>query len=338
MNDRMHALARARSRLQCIVFCLVLLTAFLAVPLTLHPLPTSARWPWLVDGLGVVVPSLPLNAARFAATFPYVTAAMVALLWALRRALRSVGRAQQELALQGPAGYTLTPWTTVAVCVSWLNWPVAIGLVVLLGVVALDFLPGTTAKSRTPIDVTTMARLGPASRVRCAGVHGDCRLAEFEAVQLAIRSDRINHTGIWLEAGATYSLQSVATSRWTDNDIATNAEGFRFDKNAVGVSRFWWAEWLRPLPGGDWFQVVRRVDSAGPDVPALGVHSSGGCWQSPDSGELVLLVNDIILGNNTGTMTLKLRRLAGGQHCSDKSADNQALPCTSRPRSRSEGT
>ena len=308
MNDRMRELARARHRLQGILGCLVALGAFFAIPWIVRPLPTVPKCPWLADALGMVLPGLPENAARFAATFPWQTTALIGLAWALRRGARSIGQGQQELALQiglGQNHYSIPKLASVAVAISSTFWLVVLALVAFLGVVSLDWIPATNEKPTEP------AACECVSETQCTGIQGNCLLVKGEAVTLAIRSDRINHTGIWVDACATYSLRSLATSDWTDNGIASAANGFSFGKNLFDFHRFWWTEWLRPLPDARWFQVVGRVDSDPREFRALGKNASiQHCWQPPKDGELVLLVNDIIMGNNTGTMTLELRRLA----------------------------
>ena len=301
MNKQMCTLVLARRRLWCMLACSVILIGVFAIPWILHPLPTAMEWPWLVDVLGVVAPELLLNAARFAATFPWLTMASIVWLWALRRALRSIGRAEHELALHGGPGYSPTIWANTAKGISQLHWLVAASLVILVGVISVDFLRSANPKGSLTHE--------PAAEVLCTGVRGNCRLAEGETVRVAIRSDRINHTGIWLDAGATYSLRSLATSEWTDDEITAPAAGFSSDNDLIPMERFWWAEWLRPLPDALWFRIVGRVDSDGPEFPALGEDPFiPYSWQPPHDGELVLLVNDIILNNNTGTMTLELHR------------------------------
>lgn len=146
--------------------------------------------------------------------------------------------------------------------------------------------------------------------VGCRNVRGNCSLAEEESVLITIRSDRVNYTGIWLEAGAIYTLRVVGHSQWTDSGCLSPARGFQYGPNALGIRRFWWAEWLRPLPHGRWFQLVGRVDRKKPVLRVLGNDpAKAHAWAPQHSGELALMVNDVILGNNTGSMTLKLKRI-----------------------------
>ena len=145
--------------------------------------------------------------------------------------------------------------------------------------------------------------------VGCGKVRGNCRLAEGESVRITIRSDRVNDTGIWLEAGAIYTLRLLELSDWADAGKPSDAQGFHFERNVIGMQRFWWAEWLRPLRSGRWFQLVGRVDRKKPVFPVLGKDPcTPFAWAPQHDGELVLMVNDVILSNNTGSMTLKLSR------------------------------
>lgn len=302
MNKHMHMLLLARCHLRRILIYFVLLVGLFAVPWIIYPLPMTVEWPWLVNVLDVVLPDLPSNVVRLATVFPCLTTAVIVLLWALRRGLRSIGRAQHELALHGtPTGYGFHIWTKAAKWIVGLHWLVVTLVVVLLGVISVDFLPG--AKGKDPMHRELM------HQTRCRDVCESSCLTEGDVVPITIRSDRVNHTGIWLEAGAVYSLHSTATCRWQDKGIKALASGFSFDDNLLGLDRFWWAEWLRPLPQALWFQVVGRVGSNGPEFPVLGEKPSVPCcWKASQDGELNLLVNDTVLDNNTGTMTLELRR------------------------------
>ena len=309
MADEMRRLANARRHLQNIIFCVALVGVFGALPWIVSPPPTPPRLSWLPDMISVIILGLPTRAGLFAATFPLQAAAVVGLLWLLRRGMRSIARVQREVALRGHARDPMPLGETVAMLVTWLHWPVVLLTVTLVAVVSLDLVPSARQAENAPAPGEDR---GNAS---CVGTRGKCQLAVGEVVKLAIRSNEVNYTGIWLAEGDTYCMRSLDTSEWTDKGKVSHARGFSFEENIVRLPRFWWAEWLRPLPDGLWFQVVAWVDNASPAFRALGDDPDARhCWKAVGAGELVLTVNDIILGNNTGTMTLELQRGGtGGQ-------------------------
>ena len=68
-------------------------------------------------------------------------------------------------------------------------------------------------------------------------------------------------------------------------------------------------EWLRPYPQGAWFQLIGRIDRGRDVFPILDQQHPGEpfAFRAPEEGELVLLVNDVIYGNNRGFLTVEIR-------------------------------
>lgn len=308
--EEVRRIGDARQGLQDILYCLLILWAIAAVPLVIHAdsLPTVPCWPWLGDFVAAILPGLPPRLAQVAATYPLQTLALLGLAWLLRRGMARLADAQSELILQRSIGndaYRMLRRAKFAAFVAKLRWPAILLLLAILSTVSLDVLADVKPECERPKELAQgLAAVG------CSNVRGTCRMAEGECVRITIRSDRDNGTGILLEAGAIYTLRFLESSRWTDNGRCSPARGFHFERNAIGIPRFWWAEWMRPLSEGRWFQLVGRVDNEKPAFPVLGDNPClPYAWAPQRSGELVLLVNDFILGNNTGSMTLELARI-----------------------------
>ena len=309
MNTEVRQLGDARHRLQGILYCLLFLWAVAAVPLIIHldSFPVVSYWPWIGDFIATIAPGLPPRLAELAAIYPSLTAVVLGLTWALRRGMVNLGRAQAELVLQRSIGnhaYRI-PWRAkFAAAVAKLRWMAVLLLLAALTAVSLDVLADVKSEGE-PSDTHTQAT----AAFGCSDVCGSCYLTQGESVRITIRSDQVNDTGIWLDAGAIYTLHVLGHFRWTDDGVASPARGFQFKPNAIGIRAFWWAERLRPMPDGRWFQVVGRVDRSRPYFRALGEDPGAPyAWVPPRDGELVLMVNDVILRNNTGSMTLELSR------------------------------
>ena len=308
-TDDVRQLGDARRGLQGILNCVLILWAIAAIPLVIHvnSLPTVPICPWLGDFFAAIVPGLPPRLAQLAAIYPLPTSVLLFLAWLLRRGMARLADAQAELMLQQSirnSVYRILWRAKFAAFMAKLRWPAVVLLLAALTVVSLDVLADEKSEGgRSEKSAQHKPTVG------CGKVHGNCRLAEGESVRITIRSDRVNDTGIWLEAGAIYTLRLLELSDWADADNPSEAQGFHFERNVIGMQRFWWAEWLRPLPDGRWFQLVGRVDRKKPVFPVLGKDPcTPFAWAPQHDGELVLMVNDVILSNNTGSMTLKLSR------------------------------
>ena len=138
-----------------------------------------------------------------------------------------------------------------------------------------------------------------------------------------------NGTGILLETSAWYTAQHIRSEGWRDKDIRVNPIGFRFCQNARRLSRFWWMEWLRPYPEGEWFEVLGRIDQEMSVFPVLDSCDAEKPWpfRAPQDGELVLLVNDVIYSNNAGVMTLEIARLGENSRLDWKATPRRHRVC-----------
>lgn len=309
-NAEVRQLGDARHSLQCILYCVLGLWVVIAVPLLvlLDSSPNVPYWPWLSNFVAAIVPGLPPRLARLAGIYPTLFAVVIGLAWALRRGMANLGRAQAELVLQrsiGNSAYGM-PWRAkFAAAVAKLRLVVVLLLLAAIVAVLLDVLADVKSEGGHSEKRTQETRA-----VGCTEVHGNCHLAKGESIRITIRSDRVNDTGVWLKAGSIYTLRLLKYSRWTDNGVASPARGFQFEPNAIGIRAYWWAERLRPVPDGRWFQVVGRVDRSKPVFRTLGdAPHEPYAWNAQRDGQLVLMVNDVILRNNTGSMTLELSRM-----------------------------
>ena len=309
-TDQVRYFGDARRGLQCILYCLLILWGTIAIPLIIHvdSLPTVPKWPWISDFVAAIVPGLPPRLARLATIYLWQTALMLGLVWALRRGMARLAQTQAEFILQRSIrnnAYRVLWRVKLAAAVAKLCWLAVLLLLTALFFVSLDVWAGV----KSGVGYAEKPKQG-IKAVGCRNVRGNCSLTEGESVLITIRSDRINDTGIWLEAGAIYTLRVLRHSQWTDNGCPSPARGFQYGPNPLGIRRFWWAECLRPLPDGRWFQLVGRVDRKKPVLRVLGDDpTKSHAWAPQHSGELVLMVNDVILRNNTGSMTLKLKRI-----------------------------
>ncbi len=309
-NTEVRQLGDARHGLQCILYCLLGLWAIAAVPLIVHldSSPNVPYWPWVGDFIAAIAPGLPPRLARLAGIYPTSSAVVLGLVWVSRRGMANLGRAQEELVLQRSIGnhaYRIPRRAKFAASIAKLRWAAVFVLLAAIVAVLLDVLADVKSEGGH-----SERHAQETVAVGCTDVHGNCHLAKGESIRITIRSDRVNDTGVWLEAGAIYTLRLMEHSRWMDDGVASPARGFQFEPNAVGIRAFWWAERLRPVPDGRWFQVVGRVDRRKPAFRALGDTPREPYALVPQrDGQLVLMVNDVILRNNTGSMALELSRM-----------------------------
>ena len=125
---------------------------------------------------------------------------------------------------------------------------------------------------------------------------------------MIIASNKRNETGLLLEAGQTYTAKYVSHRNWMDGDFEAHPSGVEYD----GLTRLltWGMEWLRPYPEGEWFQVVGRIDRSREVFAVLGTSDEATPYEfvAPEDGELVLLVNDVHYGNNSGWLSIEIGR------------------------------
>ena len=187
-------------------------------------------------------------------------------------------------------------------------WGVLAMAVVLVLLVVLDLF------NPTPIVACQAGKTSDSGKTTsaCANETYPCRLEAGKSVTVTIRSDSVrNYTGVILDACVPYTAQFVEKIEWRDHTHKVEeAKGFEFEKNWVGLPRFWWMKWLRPYPKGLWFQVVGHIKEKRDVFPVLDKN----CPQQPypfthdEEGELVLLVNDVNYKNNHGIMRIKIHR------------------------------
>ena len=237
-TDEVRQLGDARRGLQSILYCLLILWAIAAVPLVIHAdsLPTVPTWQWVGDFVAATAPGLPPRLARLAAIYPWPTAVFLFLAWVLRRGMARLAQAQAELILQRSIrnnAHRILRRAKFAAVVSKLRRLAVFFLLAVLSVVSLDVLADVKSEDRfldeVAQDITT---------VGCSSVRGNCRLATGESIRITIRSDRVNDTGIWLEAGAIYTSVLLEHSQWTDDGVPSPAQGFQYEPNAI-VSSGW---------------------------------------------------------------------------------------------------
>lgn len=298
----MEQLVVARRRLQRVLFLLVGLTVPSCLWFAIYAEMGAIvpRWPWLLLLTRAVIPGLPETVVRFTAAYPWVLLVFFVPMWGVRRAMRAVDREQTTWAFrsrwngQAP-GVALWRIAVIARCAFALHALTGVLVAGALVVTTADFVgrPGQRGVGKGEVRAGATQHRPGASRV-------------------TIRADSTgNRTGVLVQKDVVYDIIYVDRYKWCDSRICAGPAGFHFTDNVVGLPYFWWAEWRRPRPQGRWFEVVGRIDDRGPVFRILG-DCEPRCrhvLRAPRSGELVLLVNDVIYRNNTGTMTLEIRRM-----------------------------
>ena len=267
----------------------------------LDAIPPSG--PWFRDLISVVVPSIAPSIVELPSRYPILSVAFAFLIVTLGRALLVLTHAMNDISWalhQGAPRPGMPVWSGVIPRFRW--FVVVVGIVT--GIMLVDLRLGTACHADCGgVDASESAE--------CGDARGGCRLGPGQTSQVTMRADSArNATGILLEAGALYTARYVRSDGWQDKDICVRPSGFRFCQNIFGLSRFWWMEWLRPHPKGEWFEVLGRIDQEKFVFPLLDPCDAAKPWPftAAEDGELVLLVNDVIYGNNAGVMTLEIKR------------------------------
>ncbi len=310
-NQKIAKLAEARRRLYCYLIALLVLATGTCVSYSFFFDMDAVvpSWPWLPDFVASFFPGLPQHLVAFPSRYPGLTIAFVILAWGIRRAMLTLKKAEHEYAWQ--RWHKVTPSSVSRCSTRWcrvvprFRWFIFVLLIIM--VVGILNVWATCQDSCGEIATSQIPNR--------TDVRGPCRLAPGETVQATMRADSAyNETGVWLEANGLYTAQHIGGHEWRDKDIDVCPTGFRFHKDMFGLPRFWWIEWLRPYPQGEWFQVLGRIDRGKPVFPILDScnPAKASSFKAPRDGELVLLVNDIIFGNNTGVMTLEIGRQKEG--------------------------
>lgn len=171
-------------------------------------------------------------------------------------------------------------------------------------------LPSASLSGESELDSAGRATksVSPKPESSCAGVCGARRLGRGEIARVLVVAKRNrNRTGLLLARDETYMVRFIAADGWRDGDYVASPRGVEFE----GLTRYLakGVEWLRPYPQGDWFQLIGRIDRGRDVFPILNQNDPAVpfAFRAPDDGELVLLVNDVIYGNNRGVMTVEIR-------------------------------
>ncbi|MBD1582598.1 phospholipase effector Tle1 domain-containing protein [Pseudoalteromonas sp. S16_S37] len=119
-----------------------------------------------------------------------------------------------------------------------------------------------------------------------------------------------NHTGLWLEKGATYRINPIDEQFWFDRDMKVTASGWQRGNRTVGVKQLP-MELMEPykrLPGRPWFSLVGCINAN--DSLAFSLNG-GGDIKVNQHGEFTPFANDICCdyGLNLGAIELEVVRL-----------------------------
>lgn len=319
--DRLCILGKKRARLYYlfVAWSLFTVVVIFLVPLdAIEPIPCLRRLPDLVS---IFVPGLPVYLVDVAVRYPVLGGILLLVHGLIRRVSFCVRvHAEKEYAFQAwqrtpTAGRNILNTQipepsafvkcieVVAPLLLWFILAVTVVFMLLIVLDCFDPQPSVASQACTTSDPgeTTYA---------CANVTYPCRLKAGESVIVTVRSDSVrNYTGVILDAGVPYTTQFVEKAEWRDDKREVTPEGFQFEKNWVGLPRFWWAQWLRPYPEGLWFQVIGRIKGERDVFPVLDKNYPRQPYSfTTDGGELVLLVNDIRYNNNYGIMRIKIQR------------------------------
>ena len=277
-------------------------------------LPTDGIEPALPSVLSsivaMVLTGLPVVVLDFIEKYPVLTLGVFLLILLIRVASRRVKEQAQEYAFQAwrRTGNSARPASPPAQPTRWVRIATAVlepvSAVVLIGCVGLV---GLIVSWPPPTQAAGAAN----DRAACADTRGDCRLAPGESMLVTLRADQPrNETGLMLEQGETYTARFIANVGWRDASKEPTPEGFASFERRLGIPRFIWTRWRRPLPEGRWFEVVGRIDREPGTFSILEADDARRPHEftAPETGELVLLVNDVNFDNNGGVMTVHISR------------------------------
>ena len=308
-------LERTRGRLYRLSFAVnaLVLPGFLS---TIAVLGTAtepvAHYP--VEIARFFTPGLPANLIAAALQFPVQTIVLAVFVAAIFWMNRVVKLEDDEHAFQTwlrvrvttpplPPMPATTPTTRIIARIAAVWWvlPVLLVLVLVLGP---GWLPD--ASDTAAVQGTKMAASAN-KQFPCIGACGSRRLARGETVHVTIAAKRVrNQTELLLTRGETYTARFIRCEGWRDGDYVAGPRGVEFEGWIRFLARG--VEWLRPYPRGDWFQLIGRIDRGRDVFPILGQRDPEKpfVFRAPKDGELVLLVNDVIYGNNRGLLTVEI--------------------------------
>ncbi len=270
--------------------------------------------PWLSGTLAFVLSDLPAIVLDFAEKYPYLALGAVGLIWLIRTLSRIVKDTAQEYTFQAwrlivAAAPGQAPSTPPPPSTGRMLWGIPVALAWFPGLfLPLVALAVVLVVNRSP---ATYAAGAAENLAGCEDVQGDCRLAPGESMLVTLRADQPrNETGLMLEQGETYTARFISNVGWRDASKEPRREGFESFETVLGVPKFIWMRWRRPLPEGRWFEVVGRIDHEREAFSILDADDARRPHEftAPKEGELVLLVNDVKFDNNGGVMTLYISR------------------------------
>ncbi len=313
---RLRRMERTRERLYTL-FVVILFLALLLFVVAAVIYPADAiepRWPtWVTGFLVFLLPGLPTNVLDFAAKYPWQVGTVAVVVVVIRRASWIVKAAAQDYAVQ--------TWLRTPTAGLWrVTTPVPSpeGLVTVIeALTPPKSLSGAVTVTLLALVVVNMLGIGKVTKdvkttaSGCVATLGDCLLQTGESVEIAIRADQPrNRTRILVRADQLYEARYLGITDWHDGENKPGPGGFEFGHDVLGLRRFWWLEWRRPLPSGQWFEVVGRIDHAPETFPILNAKKPAEpfAFRAPRDGELVLLVNDVPYDNNRGVMRIEIRR------------------------------
>ena len=267
----------------------------------------------LTDIVRFFTPGLPANLIAAALKFPIQTivlAAVVGAIWWMSRAVKleddeHAFRTWLRVRVTTPPlpplpVPALTARIIARIAEVWWLLPVLL----VLALARPGWFPGasdTAAAQGTKMDASAKMQ-SP-----CIGACSPRRLARDEIVHVTVAAGRKrNETGLLLTRGETYTARFIQREGWRDGDYVAGPHGVEFEGWTRRLARA--VEWLRPYPQGDWFQLIGRIDRGRDVFPILDRQDPEQpfAFRAPEDGELVLLVNDAIYGNNRGFLTVEI--------------------------------
>ena len=302
---------KTRTRLYRLSFAInaVLLPGFLAVIAFLgNATEPVVQWPTEIARF--FTPGLLTNLIAAGLKFPIPTIMLAVVIGAIFWMNRVVELEENEHAFQTWLRFGLAappPVPTLAARIiariAGIWW-----LLFILVLLVLMFGPGlfsdASAESAAQSEEMSMCA---ESECPCIGACEPYQLARGETVHVMIAAKRQrNETGLLLAKGETYMARFICSKGWRDGNNIAQPRGVEFE---------WWTrylvkgvEWLRPYPQGDWFQLIGRIDRGRDVFPILDQQDpkKSFSFRVPEDGELVLLVNDVIYGNNHGFLTVEI--------------------------------
>ena len=270
-----------------------------------------AQWPTEIARF--FTPGLPANFVDAGLKFPVPTIMLAVVVGAIFWMNRVVKLEDDEHAFQtwlcfGAAAPppipvpALTARIIARIAGIWWLLPVLVLLALALG-------PGSFSEASEAV-AAQGGKTGTSAEMEspCIGACGPRRLARSETAHVTVAARRKrNETGLLLARGETYTARFIESDGWRDGNYDAEPHGVEFE----GWTRYLakGVEWLRPYPQGSWFQLIGRIDRGRDVFPILDQQHPGEpfAFRAPEEGELVLLVNDVIYGNNRGFLTVEIR-------------------------------